>query len=76
MRSTDYSTRTYHFLAEEVLLERALPSNIILKRNIPVSTECTRKYGNVSKNGFTNAKNEIDLGDEAESNSQGLIQDI
>ena len=43
---------THHLLAEEILLERPLTSNVILQRNVTVCTESTWQYRNVPEDGL------------------------
>jgi hypothetical protein len=47
-----HSQTTHQCLAEEILLQRALSTRVVLQRDIPVRAERARKHSNVPKHRF------------------------
>ena len=46
----------YHSFTEEILLQWALPTNVVLECDVPVGAKGTGKHGDVTEYGFTGQK--------------------
>jgi len=46
---------THHSFTEEIFLQRALATSVVLQRDIPICAESSGEYGDVAKHRFSTA---------------------